>query len=202
MVIRTDELPFLEGEKKIIAQQVFLEETFAPTTRIGSGIPTGILMLTNTRLLFFNMDKGKSLRQFAPKEAAILVVSQIPVIGEVADTTMDIVDYIIDKLKDRKLDLELYINREGSFAIPVEQIMSCEKFGSRWLHGLGVFYYKRSYLRITIIHDGVRKTYCIYCVNPKDPLNAKGIINLHKWYKQIVKPQASSPYLSKLYLTS
>jgi hypothetical protein len=103
----------------------------------------------------------------------------------------------MDRLKDRKLDFEQLLDREGSFVVPVEKIVSCEKYGNRWLQGLaGIAYYKRRYMRIGIMHDvGVITTYCIYCVNPKDPFNAQGTVNIDKWFKKINKAKDLSHYL-------
>ena len=192
MVIRKEELQFREEEKKIKVQQVFLEKADMPTSRLGSGIPTGILMLTNKRLFFFNISEGKSLRNMGTKtiikEVSMGLVSEIPIVGNVADYALDVAEYIIDRLKDRNLDFEPFLDKERSFVIPVQQIVSCEKYGSRWLQGLGVIYYKRRYLQLSVMDNtGLITNYCIYCANPKDPLNAQGIVNIDKWHKEIGK---------------
>jgi hypothetical protein len=192
MVIRKEELQFREEEKKIMTQQVFLEKADMPTSRLGSGIPMGVLMLTNRRLFFFNISEGKSLRNMGMKtivkEVSMGVVSEIPIVGNVADYAVDIAEYMIDRLKDRNLEFEPFLDKESSFVIPVQQIVSCEKYGSTWLQGLGVIYYKRRYLQLSIMHNtGLITNYCVYCANPKDPLNAQGQVNINKWHKEIRK---------------
>ena len=74
MPIKKDEINFSDGERKIKMQQIFLEKSDKPTSTTGAGISSGILMLTNRRLFFFNKEKteslGKVILRFIPSNSS------------------------------------------------------------------------------------------------------------------------------------
>jgi hypothetical protein len=67
MITKIKEVFFLQGENKLMLEKVFLERATKPTSSLGYGIPTGVLLLTNRRLFFFKIGEGKSLRSRSTK---------------------------------------------------------------------------------------------------------------------------------------
>lgn len=195
-MIRKKDLDLLEGEEKIKVENIFFEKSDKPSSRFGYKVPVGILMLTNRRLFFFSTGKGKEYGKMVQREIAIQVpltlVRFIPFVGDLAGDLIDKgIEYGIEKMTDKELIYEQYIDKEDSFVISVEQIAFYEKHGSRFLLGLtGFFYYKKRYLKIGITdgaHEDRVTNYCIYSVNPKHPFNSSSTINIGKLYKEIKK---------------
>jgi hypothetical protein len=192
-MINENQLRILENERKIMIDHVFLEKSDKPTSYFGKGITTGLLILTNKRLLFFSFGEGKSLKQLAPKEVAKAVVDFLPIVGDFISQSIDIIEKINEWRKERNIDfniLKQYAKMENSFSVSLEKISYSEKKGSQLLRGLlGMAYYKRRYLLIYLKNSIKTEGYCIYSVNPENSLDARDGINIGKWYKQINKQQ-------------
>jgi len=196
-MIDESQLLLLENERKIMIDNVFMEKSDRPSSYFGKGIIVGLLILTNRRLLFFEFGKGKSLTKLAPKEVAKAAVDFVPIVGEIISQSVDIIEKINEWIKERKIDfniLKQYATRENSFSVSVEKIAYSEKKGSQLLLGmLGMLYYKRRYLLFYIKNSINNECYCIYSVNPENPLDPKDGVNIGKWYKQINKQQKTIP---------
>lgn len=195
-MIDLNQLHILENERKVMIDCIFLEKSYKPTSLFGKGIPMGLLILTNKRLLFFELGMGKSLTNLAPKEVAMAALHFLPISGQ----AIDLIEYsisIIEKIKEWRKEANIDFNKltpyakmENSFCVSLDKISYTEKKGStlKFL-GLGMAYYKRLYLLIYIKNFMTTETYCIYCVNPENPLDAREIIKLGKWHKEINKQQ-------------
>ena len=179
MTIKIEELNLLQGEVHLKGDYVFLEETDKPTSRTGKGIMSGILLLTTKRLFFFGANRGKST---AGKTAAKVAVG---LAGDILDHfTLGFASLIesgieigIEHFNNKKVDYTRYCQNEASFVLPIEKIVACEKFGSRFSLST-----KSKYIKLTIMNAfGKRESYCVYCVSPK---NQSGI-KYEKWFDEI-----------------
>jgi hypothetical protein len=179
MAINREELVFLREERKINVGYVFLEKSDRPTSNRGRGIPAGVLMLTNRRLFFFDTGEHKSRLKTAGKIAGTIAAK---IAGEFTFGLAEIAHYGIEigieKLNESKdVDLEPFLDEKSSFVIPIERIVSCEKFGS-----IFSLRFKNVYTRIGIKDDAGEKTYyCIYCKNPH---NSQETVN-KKWFDKV-----------------
>jgi hypothetical protein len=179
MTINREELVFLGEERKINLGYVFLEKSDRPTSNRGGGIPAGILMLTNRRLFFFDSSIHKSRLKTAGKIAGTIAAK---IAGEFTFGLAEIAHYGIEigieKWNESKsVDLEPFLDKKDSFVIPIERIVSCEKFGSMLSLML-----KNVYTRIGMMNDaGATTYYCIYCKNPH---NSQETVN-KKWFDKI-----------------
>ena len=136
-------------------------------------------MLTNRRLFFFDTGVHKSRLKTAGKIAAT-IASKIA--GEFTFGLAEIAHYGIEIgiekwNKSKNVDLEPFLDKKDSFVIPIESIVSCEKFGS-----ILSFRLKNTFTRFGIRDDAGRTTYyCIYC---KNPYNSQETVN-KKWFDSI-----------------
>jgi hypothetical protein len=174
-------------------QYVFLEKADQPTAEYGNGIPRGILMLTSKRLFFFSTGNGEIPSQASKFISIIKEVAGtfIPNIDSLVDLIADVTEYGIKNLKVvSDIDFEPFLSSKDSFVVPIESIVTCEKFGHYYLPHFGVskFSLKRKYTRIGIIDGTVLKqNYCIYCANPKNPTDPHYDLRYDKWYNEILK---------------
>lgn len=172
MPINKDEIKFSNGEKKIKVEEVFSEKSDRPTSTTGAGISRGVLMLTNRRLLFFSEEKTESLGRMVlkliPSTAASMVIHGFAgeLIGGVSDYAIDGINHIIEK-RGEENNVERFLDNKDSFVIPVERIVTCEKFGNRFHYWIGIPAFKKRYVRIGILDNAQSKIdyYCIYCNN-------------------------------------
>lgn len=196
-MIDENQLLLLENERKIMIDHVFLEKSDKPSSYFGGGIIVGLLILTNRRLLFFEFGNGKSLTKLTVKEVAKAAVDFVPLVGDIISQSVDIIEKINEWRKERKIDFSMlnqYATKENSFSVSLEKISYSEKKGSQLLRGMfGMFYYKRRYLLFYIKNSINTECYCIYSVNPENPLDSKDGVNIGKWYKQINKQQKTIP---------
>jgi hypothetical protein len=106
------------------------------------------------------------------------------------------IEYGSSKFLDKgdKIDIEQYLDKKDSFVIPIEQIVSCEKFSNPYWLGLGGHKnLKKRYTRIGIVDStGVKTNYCIYINKPTNPENIHYIVRYDKWYDTIIT--ATSPF--------
>ena len=163
VVIKKEEIDGAFYDKELISQWVFLEKADKPSSSIAHNIPTGLLLLTNKHLLFLSRESSNEKKK-AIKEAAVFIAEGIsPSPGVAAGAAL--IELITKKLKNKKSDEEYfnqYLNSEHSFIAPVEQIVSCEKFGRNL-----TFNPKKKFVRIGIIDKTQNKTnYCIYHKQP------------------------------------
>lgn len=179
MTINREELVFLREERRINVGYVFLEKSDRPASNRGSGIPAGILMLTSRRLFFFDTEVHKSRLKTAGKIAGTIAAK---IAGEFTFGLAEIAHYGIEIgieawNKSKSVDLEPFLDKKDSFVIPIERIISCEKFG-----GMLSLRLKNVYTRIGIKDGaGVTTYYCIYCKNPH---NSQETVN-KKWFDKI-----------------
>lgn len=191
-------MKFLEQEKKILAERVFLEKSYQPTSMTGDGIPQGMLMLTTKRLFFFSKGRGKSNSNLILREVPGAVASGLTfgLAGEVVSKFVEFaeggVSTLIERLEYNDKS-EAFLNNEISFVVPLQGILSCEKFGKISDQFAGLFASKKKYLRIGVEYSsGANVNYCIYSTNPKNPLDYRRAINLKKWCKEIVNARAQA----------
>jgi hypothetical protein len=163
----------------------------------GDGVPEGMLMLTTKRLFFFSKGRGKSKSNLILRMVPGAVASALVPAKFEPDLFDKIVGQIVEKLEYND-KIEDFLNDETSFVVPLQRILSCEKFGnisdallpSTIYHTLPLTS-KRRYLRIGIEDTNKSKVdYCIYCMNPKNPLDNP--VNIKKWYKQIMDARAQA----------
>jgi hypothetical protein len=103
------------------------------------------------------------------------------------------IEYAGLKFSDKgdKIDIEPYLDKKDSFVIPIEQIVSCEKFGNPYFFTRKNL--KKRYTRIGIVDStGVKTNYCIYINKPTNPENIHHIVRYDKWYDTIIS--ATSPF--------
>ena len=98
----------------------------------------------------------------------------------------DGIDYLIEKLGNEEY-IEPFLDNKDSFVIPVERIVSSEKHGSWFHYWIGIPGFKKRYVRIGILDDAQAKTdyYCIYCNNPRNPLDYTKAIKYKEWFDEI-----------------
>jgi hypothetical protein len=173
MSIKTEELNYSQEEYQIKAEYVFLEKSDKPSSRSGNGITEGVLVLTNKRLFFIAVKRRKSSRlaQFGIKFAA-------GIIDEFTFGAASWAQFGIEKgiehARNNNIDITMYAQGQDSFVIPLHKLVGCEKFGGLWST------YKGKYVRFVLLQDsGVRESYSIYSVNPK---NTESTIQYEKWY--------------------
>lgn len=185
MVISEEEAAPLEAETRIQAGLVFLgrdQDRPVGSNAEASGIPYGILLLTNRRLFFLHKEeerKEESFKKGLLKSAAKGVVEGlIPLgLGEVVVGVAEIKGAMTKKLGE--IDFRPFLASQFSFAVPLERIVSYKRFGS--VFG---FRPKNSFLRITIANEkGVRRTCCVYANVPGKPFTK--IMNHGKWVKAL-----------------
>jgi len=179
MTLNREELVFLTEERKIDVGYVFLEKSDRPTSNRGSGIPAGILMLTSRRLFFFDTGIHKSGLKTAGKIAGKIAAK---IAGEftfgLAELAFGGIEIGIEAWnKSKSVDLEPFLDKKESFVVPVERIISCEKFGS-----VLTLMSKNIYTRIGIKDDAGATTY--FCIYYKNPHNSQETVN-KKWYNKI-----------------
>lgn len=114
MTINREEPVFLREERKINVGYVFLEKSNRPTSDRGRGIPAGILMLINRRLLFFDTGEHKSRLKTAGKIAGTIAAK---IAGEFTFGLAEIAHYGIEigleKLNESKnADLEPFLDKK------------------------------------------------------------------------------------------
>src|SRR5690349_5617709 len=160
MTIKVEDLNLLKGEMHLKAEYVFLEETDKPTSRTGKGIMSGILLLTTKRLFFLGTNRGKSM---VGKTAAKVVVGLAADILDhftlgFASLIESGVEIGIEHFNNKKVNYTQYCQNEASFVLPIEKIVDCEKFGSRFSLST-----KSRYIKFTIMNTfGKRESYCVY----------------------------------------
>lgn len=189
MPIQKEDLDSLNGETTIKKEMVFMERSFTPSSVIGDGIDKGFLMLTNMRLFFFSQGNGKSkgsliLRQ-APGILASTIAGQLggEIAGKVVEFAESGIEYLIEK-SEYSEELNPFLRNESSFVVPINKIINCEKFGNYLGYMAGFAASKTRYVRITIEDPiGTIKNYCIYSIDPKDPL--RKAIKYSKWFDEI-----------------
>lgn len=159
MVIKTQELNPLQGEYQIFCNEVFLEKSDKPSSFTASGIPMGILLLTNKRLFFFNESQGVSKWSLSFRSLK-----------------SDFSAGVTELLRKRK-DLDTLANKEHSFVVPIERISSYEKSGG--------FSNKKRFTRFSVSEtDNTNTDYCIYARNPRDSSD----LSYHEiWFNAIDK---------------
>ena len=174
MTIKEEEFAFLQGEKEIRTDIIFLEKGEKSSSYIGRGVPRGKLILTEKHLVFLSKDTGDSLKKHMGKVVVGLIVGAIDPFG-----FADLGEYALDKVKNRKMDLEPVLKSEFSFIIPAEQITGLDKTGL----------FSREKVRTLKIrikdNDGIESTYCIYKKPPRKTLS--GLVNFGKWEKAFKK---------------
>jgi hypothetical protein len=202
MAITREEIKFSYDEWEFKVEQVFLEEASQPSSEYGDGIPRGILMLTNRRLFFFDMDTGpieeskKSRLLSTSFKLADQFVPFVPFEGiekiiQGGEFLTELTEYCLSRQESGYLNFEPLLDNKGSFVVPVERIVSCEKFGRYWSPnmGFGPFQFKRKYTKIGISEGnyvGARTNYyCIYCVNPKKPTDPNYLVRFDKWFDEL-----------------
>jgi hypothetical protein len=135
MPIRREDKEFFQDELKIKAEQVFLEKADQPSSQYGEGIPWGLLLLTNKRLFFFNIGTGSmnddKSYQISGSKGIDRISKRLDRIFP-DDGIEAAIEYGSSKFLDKgdKIDIEQYLDKKDSFVIPIEQIVSCEKFGN------------------------------------------------------------------------
>jgi hypothetical protein len=164
----------------------------------GDGIPQGMLMLTTKRLFFFSKGRGKSNSNLILREVPGAVASGLTfgLAGEAVSRFVEFAEGGVSNLIERleyNDKSEAFLNDEISFVVPLQGILSCEKFGKISDQLAGLFASKKRYLRIGIEDSsGANVNYCIYSTNPKNPLDYRRAINLKKWCKEIVNARAQA----------
>ena len=150
MSIKLEELSLLQNETQIKSERVFFEKADKPTSRTGTGIDEGILSLTNRRLFYLSIRKGRStLGKYGINFAVGLA-------DELTFGIASLVEYGVEKgiehlSKENYEHYKLYSQREESFAIPIESIINCEKFG-------GLFSLpKNKFIKVTILSRFVQR---------------------------------------------
>lgn len=177
MTIKLEELDSLQGETPVKVEQVFFEKADKPTSRTGAGISEGILLLTNKRLFFLNIKKGKS----TIGKMGINFVTGLA--DEFTFGLASLAEHGIEKgiehlNKKNYEDYKLYAQKQDSFVVPIERIVSCEKYG-----GMFSLTSKGKYIKIIILDEFEKKSsYCIYYINPK---NQQSTIKYEKWFDEI-----------------
>ena len=188
MPIQKEEIRLKPGEMKLKVEYVFLEKSISPTSMTGDGIPQGILMLTNKRLFFFAKGEGRSKGNLILRETPGFIASTVAgFAGEVVEKLVHLseigVEYILEELEYSK-DFEHFLNNEFSFVVPIKKIVSCKKFGSFLGRMVGFPVSKSRYFSFGIQeYPGTITNYCIYSINPKNPLNR--VIKYHDWFEEI-----------------
>ena len=179
MTIRKDDLDLVQGERQVKVEHIFFEKADKPTSRTGAGILEGILLLTNKRLFFFGIKKGKSTTGHIGINIATSIADAF-----VPFSLASWVGYGIEKglqylNRQNYEEYKLYSQNQESFVVSIERIISCEKFG-----GTFSLSSKGKYIKI-IIWDEFEKrnsSYCIYSINPK---NQQSTIKHEKWFDEI-----------------
>jgi hypothetical protein len=180
-----NKIPFLaQDEKKIIQKHVFLEESLKPSSFSGTGIPHGILLLTNKRLFFFYTGVGE-LKNMIIKSLPgwLLPIIADEIGGEAisklvdgAEVIEEGIELIYEKLREEKEYIE-YFDHERSFVIPLKRIYAFERTPF-YLYYLGLPALKKNYFTFEIFTNrGKLTTYCVYSHNPTRPFNAMRIVN-------------------------
>ena len=181
MSIKTEDLNLLQGERQIKAEYVFFEKVDRPSSRNGSGITAGILLLTNRRLFFLSVMEGKSTAGKTAIKIATHIVTHLAnhfTLGLASWVAYGIEKGFEHLTHENYEGFKLYAAKEGSFVIPIERIISCEKVG-----GTFSLSSKSRYTKIIISGEfGERFTYCIYSVDPK---NQQSAIKYEKWFDEI-----------------
>lgn len=171
MVINSGDGIFLDGETIVKSELVFLEKADAPTSLMARGVPIGMLILTNRRLFFLSKDRAESINsksEFLSRYVYLkftgLEIEPIPVLHS-------------------GLNLEPFLESEYSLVVPIEHIISCEKFGKMFtLNG------KKRFLRIGILLDNDTKVnYCVYYNSPlgSSSLLGPNYVNHSDWLEKI-----------------
>lgn len=198
---KSRKIPFLADDEKVIKKQhVFLEKSNKPTSYSGHGISRGILMLTNKRLYFFYINKGKIsslILRALPGYLLPMIGDELG--GESLARLMELIDYsepafeaLIERLKGESEEVE-YFDNKGSFTIPLKQIINYQKFYTKWFGLVGICVLKKIYFKIDVVcNGGATVSYCIYSNNPKRPFNYFRIINPQKWQKAMIKAKFGS----------
>ncbi len=178
MTIKLEELDPLQGETSVKAEEVFFEMADKPTSRTGAGISEGILLLTNRRLFFLNIKKGKST---IGKMGINFVTGMADEFTfGLASLAENGIEKGIERLyKKNYEDYKSYAQKQDSFVVPIERIVNCEKYG-----GMFTLSPKGKYIKIIIWHEFEKRnnSYCIYCINPK---NQQSTIKYEKWFDEI-----------------
>ncbi len=183
MFVKHDKLKtqfFVEGEKQLIKQHVFLEKAVKPSSYSGDDIPQGILLITNKRLFFFYINQGKMKNLILKALPGFLPVIGDGIGGEdmskivefLVEISEEVGESLIEKLKEEK-DIIEYLDNKGSFVVPLKRIINYQKTPFYlWFFG-GIFALKKTYFRFDLLNnDGTVTNYCIYSQNPKSPFNA------------------------------
>jgi predicted RNase H-like HicB family nuclease len=174
--------PLLEGENVVKAEAVFLAKGHnepISSNAEKSGIPAGILLLTNQRLFFLHEHKEKekeeSFKKGMLKSAGKGAIEGIiPLgLGELGFALRDLNKEWIRKIKE--VDFSKYMNSEYTFTIPINRVLSYERFGNMFKMKP-----KNAFLRLTIADEqGARISYCLYANVPGKPFTK--IMNHGKW---------------------
>lgn len=166
MVIRKEEVAFLPDEIKIKDQIVFLEKAKKPNSYFGDGIPRGVLLLTYKRLFFYCTGKGALETNMSSIISITKSLSSmfIPGIDKITDFALEVAEYGVGKYYDNHANIHPSLSNENSFVIPLERILSCEKFGNYYVPDFefSKFSLQNKYTRIGFKDTlGLEWFYCI-----------------------------------------
>jgi hypothetical protein len=176
-MITNSELLLKIKETIITTNKVFIEIADKPSSNLDN-ISVGIIILTNQRLFFFEINNAKNVKKKS-SDAAISIASnigkkiigEIPVVGFFADLAISSaeISYSLLKKEDNHENYltEQYSSNKHSFCVPLNRITNCQKYGNRWMSNK-----KNQYIIICIQSDFSLQTgfslqkYCIYnCIS-------------------------------------
>ena len=190
MAIGMEEMKFLEQEKKILVERVFLEKSYQPTSMTGNGIPQGMLMLTNKRLFFFTKGLGKSNSNLVLREVpgGVASVLTLGLAGEAVHKIMEFAEGGVSTLIERleyNDKIEGFLNDEISFVVPLQRVSSCEKFGNNnWITANHDIFGTRSSNQTTIGMNNVDKLQVKWVLNTPNMVENSPIIMGDRGYVQ------------------
>lgn len=176
-MITNSELLLKQKETIITTNKVFIEKTDKPSSNLDN-ILIGIVMLTNQRLFFFEINNAKNVKKNSSDVAISIasnigkkIIGVIPVVGVFADlaiSSAEISYSLLKKANNHENYLtEQYSRNIQSFCVPLNRITKCQKYGSKWISNK-----KNQYITICIQYDFSLQTgfsfqrYCIYnCIS-------------------------------------
>jgi len=172
-MITNSELLLKPKETVTTTNKVFIEIADKPSSNLDD-IFVGIIILTNQRLFFLEINNAKNVKKKSTDIAISIasnigkkIIGEIPVVGVFADLAIDSAEISYSLLKkennhDNYLT-EQYSRNTQSFCVPLNRITNCQKYGNKWLTNK-----KNQYITICIQSDFSLQTgfslqkYCIY----------------------------------------
>jgi hypothetical protein len=175
-MITNSDLLLKQKETIISTNKVFMEMADKPTSDLDN-VFFGIILLTNQRLFFFEVNNAKIVKKKSSDVAISVgsnigkkIIGQIPVVGFFADlaiTSAEVSYSLLKKDNHEKYLTEQYSRNNQSFCVPLKRINTCQKYGNKWISNK-----KNQYITISIQYDFSLQTgfsfqrYCIYtCIS-------------------------------------